>query len=124
MSEKINEIKIINESSQVSDEEAKKLQEVVNQELGIKHEKLGNPVALGLTLVDGEIDVRELPDKDFKQVLVRLNKNVADGFNVLIDQLNYLTLLMLESLAPSKKAEVMKRLDAIRVQGENKTKMQ
>jgi hypothetical protein len=124
MSEDIKELKIINESTQVSDEEAQKLQEEVNKTLGFKREKIGNPIAKELTLTDGEVDVRQLPDADFKQVIARLNKNVADGMNVIIDQLNYITLVMLESLAPSKKAEVMKRLDAIRVRGEEQAKMQ
>lgn len=122
MSEEVKvegELKVINESTDpsITPEEVAKIQGVVDKAFNPKPLK-GNPIAENLLLEDGEMDCRQLSDADMKQVIIRLNKNVADGFNVLIDELNYITLVLLESLAPSKKAEVMKRIDAIKVRGE------
>lgn len=110
------QLKVINESKDVTEEEVAMIQGAVDKAFNPRPLK-GNPIAETLTLEDGEMDCRQLSDADMKQILVRLNKNVADGFNVLIDALNYLTLLQLESLAPSKKAEVQKRIDAILTKG-------
>lgn len=112
------QLKVINESKDVTEEEVAMIQGAVDKAFNPRPLK-GNPIAETLTLEDGEMDCRQLSDADMKQILVRLNKNVADGFNVLIDALNYLTLLQLESLAPSKKAEVQKRIDAILTKGQN-----
>ena len=120
MTEEIKDgrLKVINESKEVSQEEVEKIQKVVDEAFNPRPKK-GNPIAENLSLEDGEVDVRELPDKDFKQLLARMNKNIADGFNMVIDQQNYIILVLLESLAPSKKAEVMKRIDAVKVRGES-----
>ena len=108
-------LKVINESKEVTEEEVEKIQKAVD--VAFNPTKKGNPVADKLNLEDGELDVRQLPLDDFKQVVARMNKNIADGFNALIDQQNYMILVLLESLAPSKKEEVLKRIDNIRIKG-------
>lgn len=110
-------LKVINESQNVTAEEVEQIQKVVDEAFNPKP-KQGNPIAEKLTLEDGELDVRELPDKDFKQLIARMLKNMTDGFNILIDSTNYNTLVQLESKSPSKKAEVLRRIDKVSVRNQ------
>lgn len=96
-------MKIENHSKIVSDEAVKKLEEHFADN---KNEKLKE-----ISLRKGEVDVRELSDSEFKQVVYRWMNDMLTLANLQAQTLNDLEIILLETLSHNKKKRVAELLD-------------
>ncbi len=102
-------ITIENNSTRVSEETVKELEKRLN-------EVKPNEVLKEVKLRAGETDVRQLSDADFKQALYRFMNDSLNAYNLLINTLLDINLIMLESLSHNKKEKIVKLLDGIKKQ--------
>jgi len=99
-------MEIENHSTRVSDKDF----EAIKEQLGAK----GNEVLDKLTLRDGEVDVRQLSEKEHWQIQYRFMNDQLNAYNLMIQTLLDMNLILLESLSESKKKKVIDKLDGIK----------
>lgn len=102
-------ITIENNSTRVSEETVKELEKRLN-------EVKPNEVLKEVKLRVGETDVRQLGEADFKQAVYRFMNDSLNAYNLLINTLLDINLIMLESLSQNKKEKIVKLLDGIKKQ--------
>lgn len=99
--EKQMSIKLENHSTAVSDEAVANLEKALNKT---------NEILTEIKLRPQEVDVRELPEKDFKQATYRFMNDMLNAVNMISQTLVDLEIIVLESLSANKK---QKAIDAI-----------
>ncbi len=98
-------IKIENNSKSVSDEAVANLEKELNQP---------NEILTEIKLRPGEVDVRELSDKDFKQACYRFMNDTLNALNLQNQTLLDINLIIFESLSANKKQKVANILNGIK----------
>jgi hypothetical protein len=102
-------ITIENNSTKVSEETVKELEKRLN-------EVKANEVLKEVKLRAGETDVKQLSDAEFKQAMYRFMNDTLNAYNLMINTMLDINLIMLESLSHNKKEKIVKLLDGIKKQ--------
>jgi hypothetical protein len=97
-------IKIEKASTAVSDEAVANLEKELNKT---------NEVLTEIKLRPQEVDVRELPDKDFKQATYRFMNDTLNALNMISQTLVDLEIIVLESLSANKKQKAIDALNGV-----------
>lgn len=95
-------MEIKNESSRVSDEAVEKAVEKLE---GV------NEILKEIKLRKGEVDVRELSQKDLIQAQYRFMNDMLTLGNYMVQSLSDITIVLLESLSQNKKKKVLDALN-------------
>jgi hypothetical protein len=102
-------ITIENNSTRVSEDTVKELEKRLND---VKP----NEILKEVKLRAGETDVKQLSDAEFKQAMYRFMNDTLNAYNLIINTMLDINLIMLESLSHNKKEKIVKLLDGIKKQ--------
>lgn len=99
-------MEIVNESTRLSPEQF--------EELKKKLEEKPNEVITDIKLRVGETDVRHITEQDKWQIQYRFMNDQLNAYNVMIQTLLDMNIILIESLPVHKKKEVLEKLDGIK----------